>query len=361
MCIDIRTAVEYEQGHIPRAINIPLDTARTALTVADIEAALQSLTDKRVFKCRARNTVVVYSTTDSEPMLDLLCSTLLAENRILAAVTLTGGYMQYSADYPYAVCNNANAVQSHMSLPAALDLEPHTPGKLNSSTLATPLQSPLRTQSHDAGSPLSALKLSKHIHRSAFPWYPSEVLVHQLYLGSHTDAANLDTLHQLGVTHVLNVSAEVENMYPQQFAYEHIMLPDTADSDITAYFQRSNAFIQQCLQQRGRVLVHCYQGVSRSSTLVIAYIMQTQRCTLHQAYTLVLNARKQIMPNVGFWKQLAAYECSVLQTQHSTLEQCVDIAAMEAESALKAQHSDSTADKRANTTSSGPADVVTVG
>lgn len=360
LCVDTRSVNDYNNGHIPRALNIPL-TECTTLTLNDIDSAIQSAADKRIFKCRARQTVVVYGNDNSDNLSSLLCNTLVLENRVLCCAVLNGGYNQFHTSYPYAICNNSTVPQSHMSLPNALDIEPMSPLK-TSSTLHTPITSPIRTQSTDLNSPGSALKsMNKHMHRPAFPWYPSEILVNQLYLGSHTDACNLDTLTQLDITHILNVSAEVDNMYPQQFTYKHIVLPDLPDSDITAYFDMSNQYIDLCMHTSGKCLVHCYQGVSRSSTLIIAYLMYSQHMSLVTAYHHVLNARKQIMPNIGFWQQLGLYECKLYNISHSTINECIDIAAMELENSMKTIPSADQSNDRSPLNISASADVHTVG
>jgi protein-tyrosine phosphatase len=48
---------------------------------------------------------------------------------------------------------------------------------------------------------------------------------------------------------------------------------DTPAEDITCVLYDSLDFIHKALSSGGRILVHCSQGVSRSATLVIAYMM----------------------------------------------------------------------------------------
>ena len=60
--------------------------------------------------------------------------------------------------------------------------------------------------------------------------------------------------------------------------------------------------------ERGSVLVHCHFGVSRSATVVLAYLMHRCRIPLKQAHNLVQQRRSQIQPNKGFWKQLRTFE-----------------------------------------------------
>lgn len=53
----------------------------------------------------------------------------------------------------------------------------------------------------------------------------------------------------------------------------------------------------------GRVLVHCHVGVSRSATLVLAYLMLKQKLTLVEAIHVVKDNRG-VVPNRGFLRQL---------------------------------------------------------
>ena len=53
----------------------------------------------------------------------------------------------------------------------------------------------------------------------------------------------------------------------------------------------------------GRIFVHCFQGISRSASLVLAYLMIYQKIPLPEAVTLV-RKKRAIHPNDGFVKQL---------------------------------------------------------
>ena len=54
--------------------------------------------------------------------------------------------------------------------------------------------------------------------------------------------------------------------------------------------------------------VHCEMGISRSATIVIAYLMNKRKMTLFDAYRYVLERRPVIRPNSSFMKQLKDYE-----------------------------------------------------
>lgn len=52
-----------------------------------------------------------------------------------------------------------------------------------------------------------------------------------------------------------------------------MMHVDTPAEDILCVLYDCLDYIDAALQSGGRILVHCSQGVSRSATIVIAYIM----------------------------------------------------------------------------------------
>lgn len=53
----------------------------------------------------------------------------------------------------------------------------------------------------------------------------------------------------------------------------------------------------------GRVLVHCFMGVSRSATCALAFLMIKRGMSLTEALALV-RSRRDIHPNEGFLRQL---------------------------------------------------------
>lgn len=60
----------------------------------------------------------------------------------------------------------------------------------------------------------------------------------------------------------------------------------------------------------GKVFVHCARGISRSATLVLAFLMIKERQTLVEALEVVRKHRN-ILPNVGFLNQLCILDSSL--------------------------------------------------
>jgi atypical dual specificity phosphatase len=60
-----------------------------------------------------------------------------------------------------------------------------------------------------------------------------------------------------------------------------------------------------------KVLVHCAAGISRSSTLVIAYLINCENMKLFDAFKHVRSKRGVIWPNTGFMKMLIEMEFKI--------------------------------------------------
>lgn len=68
-------------------------------------------------------------------------------------------------------------------------------------------------------------------------------------------------------------------------------------------------FVSEEAHQCGRgVLVHCQAGVSRSATIVIAYLMKHTLMTMTDAYKYVRSRRPIVSPNLNFMGQLLEFE-----------------------------------------------------
>ncbi len=90
--------------------------------------------------------------------------------------------------------------------------------------------------------------------------------------------------------------------------WHHFPMDDAATQDISQFFLPVCQILDKATQEGKRVLVHCAAGVSRSPTLVIAYMMWSQKMTRKEAFEYVSSRRPVIQPNDNFMDQLAEFE-----------------------------------------------------
>jgi len=159
---------------------------------------------------------------------------------------------------------------------------------------------------------------------------PDEILPNFLWLGAERNALFMDVLKdQSGFsmfTHVVFATNQLKSPY-KAHAYFRIMLPDDSSAGVAlrACFEEANAFIERAARWRGpkgetaKVLIHCRQGESRSSTLTIAYFMSHYRCSLREACEWVKAHRSCICPNTGFFLQLQKYEKELTKEPYNSV------------------------------------------
>ncbi|XP_055018469.1 dual specificity protein phosphatase 19-like isoform X2 [Boleophthalmus pectinirostris] len=101
---------------------------------------------------------------------------------------------------------------------------------------------------------------------------------------------------------------DMETLRTHQLVYKTVQILDLPDTNITAYLEECSSFINQAREQNGVVLVHCNAGVSRSSSIVIGYLMAQEKLSFDRAHSQVQSARPSARPNAGFYRQLLHYK-----------------------------------------------------
>jgi len=88
----------------------------------------------------------------------------------------------------------------------------------------------------------------------------------------------------------------------------HLPLQDSPFAELADYLPSSTAFVANALRDpNARVLVHCVQGVSRSSSIVCGYLIAKYGWTPERALQFVKSKYSQAEPNPGFIMQLGEY------------------------------------------------------
>ncbi|KAM9365572.1 dual specificity protein phosphatase 22-B-like isoform 2-T3 [Pholidichthys leucotaenia] len=94
----------------------------------------------------------------------------------------------------------------------------------------------------------------------------------------------------------------------ENITYLCISASDHSKQNLIQYFRDSIIFIHESRLKGEGCLVHCMAGVSRSVTLVVAYIMTVTGRGWVESLAAVRSARPCAGPNLGFLRQLEEFE-----------------------------------------------------
>ncbi|XP_052785497.1 dual specificity protein phosphatase 12-like isoform X2 [Mya arenaria] len=136
----------------------------------------------------------------------------------------------------------------------------------------------------------------------------------QLFLGNFTAGTDIDSLKEGGITHIITVDM-IQHYYPESGEahidphHMYINCMDLPSIDLLSKFQECFDFIDEALTSpENKVLIHCFAGMSRSATIMIAYLMYKDGMGLDEAYATVKQLKPNIKPNPGFIEQLELFE-----------------------------------------------------
>ncbi|CAM4829414.1 unnamed protein product [Rotaria magnacalcarata] len=144
---------------------------------------------------------------------------------------------------------------------------------------------------------------------------PSVIIDDFLYHGDLKHAMNKALLEELNIRCIINAcDCPLGQDILDQRHVLWINVEDATYTDIAEHFKITNEFLHSCKTKGEKVLVHCEMGVSRSSSIVLAYLMKYHHDSLEEAYDYLVKRRHCVEPNLGFLLQLIRYERQLHKT-----------------------------------------------
>jgi atypical dual specificity phosphatase len=145
------------------------------------------------------------------------------------------------------------------------------------------------------------------------PYVPSSdfnvsLIEDRVYIGDIAAAFNREKLKELGVTHIITAVLGVDPQFPDDFKYMNVPVRDVHNEDIKQFLSTTTKFIEDALYENGqnKVLVHCVCGVSRSATIVAAWMMSKHGYSVDETISILQSKRECVNPIPAFREQLEA-------------------------------------------------------
>lgn len=255
--LDLRSPADFSAVHLDKSINLPLNCDYSQVSVIAAENLLRGSAAASLFTRRKRMCVFIAGDEESAERAEALYQALIKER-----------------------CKEVHLIRS----PVVWVLEVY--GFLAVGTAVPRPPPPSRVG------------------------YPNEIIPDRLYLGSHLHGESLEVVENLRITHIVNATKSITNRFQDRLQYCRVVVEDNEAEMICYHFNKAFRFMDVALgeSQEARILVHCAQGISRSATIVIMYLMRTEGLTYEHALALVQRHRDIVQPNPGFVSQLKEFE-----------------------------------------------------
>ena len=130
-------------------------------------------------------------------------------------------------------------------------------------------------------------------------------ITEKLFLGNEDTARDKAILNKLNISNILICAEGCEPFFKDEYKYKILYIDDAIDENILSWLQEAFEFIDS---SEKNIYIHCVMGISRSPSIVIAYLMYKNKMSYEEAYDFVKNKRNVINPNSGFQEQLKKFE-----------------------------------------------------
>jgi len=142
-----------------------------------------------------------------------------------------------------------------------------------------------------------------------------------IWVGNYNDSCNDEFLKKYKITHILCCAKEItklsDNLVTEDYTYYRLPIVEepVGKRKFNAWFRKGAAKINEWVSKGHNVLVHCAQGISRSVSTVITYLILYKGFSYDKAYGIVQKHRVKMNPYSEFIPVLKGYEKGIRMTR----------------------------------------------
>jgi len=134
-------------------------------------------------------------------------------------------------------------------------------------------------------------------------------ITRNLYIGSIVTSMDTVQLGKTGITHIVNCVNDATNKWSGYIQipgihYLSIEMGSSKTAIIGYHIKKIVSFINNAVENNGKILIHCVKGVSRSSSILIAYLIVMENYSFDDAFNLIKKERSICNPNKNLIDQL---------------------------------------------------------
>ena len=136
-------------------------------------------------------------------------------------------------------------------------------------------------------------------------------IYNSIYQSGRTALLHMDEVRELGIRAVLRLDHKPFFSFPpaqwaEDFTLLHLPFND-GEGVPPGYFERAMGFVHEQITAGNRILIHCQMGVSRATTMTMAYLIEYEGMSLPQAFACVKHSRPIVYPHPVLLRSLVEY------------------------------------------------------
>lgn len=132
-------------------------------------------------------------------------------------------------------------------------------------------------------------------------------ITENIYLSSYKTSTDYHYLKENNFTHIINCAGGSNTFSPvyfEDFSYLTLHMRDDCACDIEEKVEQFVAFMRENCNDRNKILIHCWEGISRAPAILCAYLMWKNKIGFREALGMIKEKRSCVDLNLGFMFQL---------------------------------------------------------
>ena len=133
------------------------------------------------------------------------------------------------------------------------------------------------------------------------------VIEKKLYFGNRKFAENEEKLKEIGIKSIIDlIGYKNDNERIKHSKYFNLLNLNIIDTPLNNgdWAEKGVKFIDEQIKINNPIYVHCEQGLSRSATLIMYYLMTREKKTFKDSFFYLKQLRNVVCPTTGFIKSL---------------------------------------------------------
>ena len=129
-----------------------------------------------------------------------------------------------------------------------------------------------------------------------------------IWLGNIFSVKEESDLIEKKINTVLTVASDTNLNYSKEITHKIIEANDIPSCKLNLSFEEGADYIEAQRNLGNTIIVHCFAGVSRSTTMIIAYFIKYKKMNYEESIKFIKSKRSIANPNYGFQTQLKKFE-----------------------------------------------------